>query len=208
MAGDDAVIGEEIEWSRGFPWMGSLLAALAAVSIVTGVMHPNWHLVIFSGLPLCLSLALLLSRPRGGHYEIEEDALRSLEDDSRVEFAEIRQLTIGGYPRQPGDPKARGPLVLATEEETLCIPRSIHLSTPRLHAFLHDRIPPTSDGRLPPDLEPFYRQQCEEFGPDRVFSFVYRGRLPRRAGNTVRAVWTALLAVGIAWFALGFQGRP
>lgn len=207
MASDAGVIGEEVEWSRGFPWMGSLFAAAAAVFVAAGVMHANWHLVIFSGLPLCLALALLLVRPRGGHYQIEEDALRNLEDDSRIEFDAIRHLTIGGYPRQPGDPKARGTLVLATAEESLSIPRTIRLTTPRLHAFLHDRIPPTSEDALPKELEPFYQQQCEEFGPDRVFTYVYRGRLPRGATNTLRAIWSGMLAVGIAWFALGFLGR-
>lgn len=201
-------MNDRIDVGRRFS-VGSLVCGLLGMTLV-GLLafarEPLSTLVLAGGMPLSLSLVLLLARAPGICLELSDTAVVNLETGEEVPYSSIQAVTVGSRSPRPGDRIGSGAILVVHERGEFEIPSS-PAGFEDLYARLIQHFSSSGSSRVSGTLESYLQRQQEKFDTDLVWTFCAsvssRRTIPRRAA---RAVLGWFLCMGITFLLLGTLG--
>ena len=200
------MIGRRIQSRRGISWGGVFFALIGLAMIAASVAEKKVDFAIGAAMPIAIAFALFLTiDPEFSAIFTEE----GLEYETRNGSLTLPYDRIEGVwtPKRKIDPKHDGPnsytIVVTHPMGSLRIPKRTDVLSDDIYRHLLQSTPVGGSDEVHHDLSDYLRDQMEEFGPERVWS--YRAS-PNKGVNDyrrLRAVMAAVFAIGIAWCIYG-----
>lgn len=178
-----------------------VLGMTGVILLAVAVVQANVDMALGAVLPLFLAIGLAFSRPRSFAAAIEDDRLSVLDPPVEIPYASIQSLTLKGAPQLPGrDELKPGPILLLHEKGSLEIPASISVPVTDLYVRLVDATTTSGAHDVHSELSPTMREQQEQFGNDRVWTFRARERLGVRLSHRrAKLCGLAIALSGVVW---------
>jgi hypothetical protein len=203
------MIGQTIQSKPRSPVGAVLFLLLGGGLIGLGVVQKNPHWAIGSAMPLAISVALWVSRPRAFAAHFTETTLEVMDPPLSIPYETIDGLRAKGRSTNPDKNGPRSyPMHLHHHDGILQIPARLNVHSDDVYRFLLGQFSLSGSRDVNEALRPFLTQQEEQFGADHVWSYTARKHLGTGfILETGRAVSAGVFLSGLVWIGAGFLGK-